>query len=561
MRGGYGRGLGAGARARGDLLTAAVLGLAAFLLYLSTLAPTVLDRDSGRFQVRAFLLSIAHPTGYPTYTMLGKLFTLLPVGDVAYRVNLSSAVYGALAVALLYLVGRRLAGMAGALVGAAAFAVSRAYWRQALVAEVYTLNALLICAVLLSLLAWRDSRDGRLLGLAALLMGLSLTNHLTSGLLLPAGALFVLLTDRSLLRKPKLLAGAAALFLLGLTPYLYLPLRSLMDPPFRYADLSDPRALLYHVTGRQFSDRMGAFPLSELPDRLEVYRRGLFQQFSPPFLALAAIGLVAGWRRGVAAWAMLLALFVGQLGYALEYDIPDIGVYFIPTFLVASLWIAYGVDGLLALARRLGGEQRARLATAGVLIGLLALVGWTAVARYPVVDQSAAWGHRRLVERVARAPRKAVIYDKANTSPLQYLRLVERRRLDLLIRQVREGTVMAALEEDLGAGREVYMLGPYYRRTLESRRYELRPEGGLWRVVRAEPGTQPLGSPPAVYFRQGSLQARRVGRTDTPVCPVPATRGGREARYGGRSSSGCTRGPALRGLRHREVPGREVAPL
>ncbi|MDQ3856168.1 MAG: DUF2723 domain-containing protein, partial [Chloroflexota bacterium] len=74
-----------------------VVGASVFLLYLSTLAPTVLDRDPGRFQARAYVLGIGHPTGYPTYIMLGKLFTYLPVGDVAFRVNLSSAVYGAAA--------------------------------------------------------------------------------------------------------------------------------------------------------------------------------------------------------------------------------------------------------------------------------------------------------------------------------------------------------------------------------------------------------------------------------------------------------------------------------
>ena len=73
--------------------------LAAFLvpllLYLDTLAPTVLTYDSGMLQTKAYTLGIGHPTGYPTFILLGKLFTYLPFGDVAYRVNLSSAVYAA----------------------------------------------------------------------------------------------------------------------------------------------------------------------------------------------------------------------------------------------------------------------------------------------------------------------------------------------------------------------------------------------------------------------------------------------------------------------------------
>ena len=86
--------------------------LAAFLvpllLYLDTLAPTVLTYDSGMLQTKAYTLGIGHPTGYPTFILLGKLFTYLPFGDVAYRVNLSSAVYAALTSLFVYLAASHL---------------------------------------------------------------------------------------------------------------------------------------------------------------------------------------------------------------------------------------------------------------------------------------------------------------------------------------------------------------------------------------------------------------------------------------------------------------------
>ena len=104
------------ARVPGVVVGAGVA-LAAFILYLSTLAPTVLSRvaedglyDAGLFQIRAYVLSISHPTGYPSYLLLAKLFTYLPVGDVAYRVNLASAVFGAVAVFLVFVVARQITG-------------------------------------------------------------------------------------------------------------------------------------------------------------------------------------------------------------------------------------------------------------------------------------------------------------------------------------------------------------------------------------------------------------------------------------------------------------------
>src|SRR5215213_7667172 len=138
------------------------VGLLALILYLRTLAPTVLYydlpglRDSAVLQTKAYVLGIPDYTGYPTYVMLGKLFTFLPVGDVAYRVNLASAVYAALAVVLVYLVGVQLTGRRiAAAAGAIAFAVSGLFWSQAIVAEVYTLNALFVALILFVLLLWR----------------------------------------------------------------------------------------------------------------------------------------------------------------------------------------------------------------------------------------------------------------------------------------------------------------------------------------------------------------------------------------------------------------------
>ena len=118
--------------------------------------------------------------------MLTHLFTYLPFGDVAYRVNLASAVYAVAAVIVVYLAGLRLGGRTvAAAAGALAFGLSGAFWSQAVIAEVYTFEALLVALVILFLFLWRDRRDSRYLLLSAFLVGLSLTHHLTSVLLVP----------------------------------------------------------------------------------------------------------------------------------------------------------------------------------------------------------------------------------------------------------------------------------------------------------------------------------------------------------------------------------------
>jgi hypothetical protein len=141
----------------GDGLLAAGCGLVSLGLYLQTLAPSVatLFDDSLEFPLVVQRLAIAHPTGYPLYTLLGKLFSLGPGSNVAWSVNLLSAVAGALAVALVYLAARQLTRRRWpALLGALALAVSHVFWSQSVIAEVYTLNAAFVAGLLWLALRW-----------------------------------------------------------------------------------------------------------------------------------------------------------------------------------------------------------------------------------------------------------------------------------------------------------------------------------------------------------------------------------------------------------------------
>ena len=187
----------------GTALVGVGVALFVFILYLKTLAPTVLPYDSpalldvAMLQMQVCVLGITHPTGYPSYLMLSHLFTYLPFGDCAYRANLASAVYATLAVSVVFAAGNLLSRrVVVAAIAALAFGLGSALWSQAVIAEVYTLNALFVALTLLALLLWRERRRDRYLLLCAFLVGLSMTNHLTSGLLLPATLLFVPLADR-----------------------------------------------------------------------------------------------------------------------------------------------------------------------------------------------------------------------------------------------------------------------------------------------------------------------------------------------------------------------------
>ncbi|MDX5893527.1 DUF2723 domain-containing protein [Rubrobacter radiotolerans] len=510
-----------------SFLAGLAVSLGTFLLYLSTLAPTVLYydlpelRDSAVLQTRAYVLGIPDYTGYPTYIMLAHLFTYLPFGDVGYRVNLASAVYAAAAVGLVYagartLCLRTLPSAAGAL----AFGLSPLLWSQAVIAEVYTLNALLVAAPILTLLLWWRSRRDRYLLVFAFLAALALTNHITSGLVLLGAFVLVAFTEWRKLLDLRLLVKGAGLFLAGLVPYAYLPVRASMDylpdgvewgQPLVRRHPPDTLYGFYNlVSGGTWKERMWAFGPAELPGRVALYGEHLIGgsgQFGPlgfvvVLVALVGTALLLARRSHRPVGAMLLVFWSGWTLYALEYDIEDIEYYFIPTYLVISLALAAGLAELLDVFSGLP-EGRRRPRSAGyalvALIGLLPLLG--AGDSYAKNDMSEDYRGREIMAAVAEnaEPNATVLHHR---SPLDYLLFVENRRRDLkLIAYLEEpnpyGAALGILESREAPTYVLfpgYTSTPYYSGVGESRRlyerygYRLVPvdrDVHLYRVARA----------------------------------------------------------------------------
>jgi hypothetical protein len=434
------------------VLLGAALVILCGVLYAGTLAPTVLPYgapdtlDSPMLQAEVAVLGIGHPTGYPTYMMLTHLFTYLPVGGAAHAVNLASAVYGVAAVLVIYLAGLRLGGRAvAAAAGALAFGLSDAFWGQAVISEVYTLEALLVASVVLALLVWRDTRADRYLLLSAFLVGLSLTHHLTSVLLVPAAPAFVFLTDRSVLSKVGLVLKSLGLFLLGLLPFLYLPIRAMMHAPLSEADPSTPWRFLLLVTGGSFlaeTSEKGrhcspsALALADPSTKLGMLGDHLLGQY---FFVLVLVGLLAAVYllfRDRAAAVLLGSLFFGCLGQAVVYlqlGIEDFYVFLIPAFLAFGLCISAGLGAGLRWAEGLAagsGTGRAVVLVLSLLVLALPLIGVRGA--YAAHDRSGDFGGRKTIETVAdNVKRNATVLH--HRSPLWYMVLVEGRRRDLTL--------------------------------------------------------------------------------------------------------------------------------
>ena len=193
-------------------LAAAVLG--PLLLYIVTMPRTVVLEDDSLFLLAGVHLGVAHPPGYPLYTLIVHLFTRFPFGEAALLGHLSSAVLGALACGAVYSCARLLgASPITALAAAWLFGVSEQFWSQAIITDVYTFNALLFFATYaLLLLAAREPRRGWPLTAAAVTWGAGLANHWPLLVLATPGLLLALLPVwRQVLRRLPWLIGAALL--------------------------------------------------------------------------------------------------------------------------------------------------------------------------------------------------------------------------------------------------------------------------------------------------------------------------------------------------------------
>ncbi len=389
------------------------LALAVAAIALAVYAPTVARdlswanaaTDGGDLITASYTLGIPHPPGYPTYVVLGKLFSFVPLGTVAFRYNLFSAVCAAVAAGLLTAAIRaQWGGRVPPLVAAAA-ALSLAFlplvWSQAVVAEVYSLNLLLVAAWLLCFVRGRAGGSG-------LLLGLAITAHPTSLLLLPTA---IVATKPG---RARLLAGIGA----GLLPLLLLPWLARGHSPVVWGALDTPGGWWWLVSGRLYAANLRLPPDGA---RLALLARALL--LGPAALLLGQQPLanrMTGWAATLAAnrRPLLLGATVGlYVLFALIYATPDAAVLLLPALLIGALLAAPGLAQL--------GRGAVALPLLLAVLGLLTRTG-TAADITP----------RRLAEAaLSAAPPNAVLLTPGDRSlfTLWYYHHVEGLRPDVVV--------------------------------------------------------------------------------------------------------------------------------
>jgi hypothetical protein len=380
-----------------DRWLSAGIALVMLAVYLRSLMPGIgYSGDAAKWQMLSVVGGVPHATGYPLYVALIQAFHhVVPFGSAAWRTNLFSAVCAVGVVVLIFRLLRILdVRWEVATAAALTFGVTKVFWTQSVIAEVYTLHLLFVMGILVCLTRWRTGAGNRWLLGGVALLALSFGNHVGTILVVPA-VLWLVCSDwrRAITLRNALWAGLFAL--VGASQYLYLLFATSRGGyvEVQVHNLADIRDI---VTGGPFKNDMFVFSVKEvIKDRIPMLWEFLREEFSV-LLVPMAYGLVRGLRtanrarRDVAIGLALVGLT--SAFYGLNYDVLDVIVFFLPLFLVLALFLGIGLDGIVGwIGERWAGNRPLLVGAVGALAAIplaSGLIDYTKASQRGTVEAS-----------------------------------------------------------------------------------------------------------------------------------------------------------------------------
>ncbi len=433
--------------------------LICFVVYLFTMCRTVSFIDAGELASVAGILGIAHPTGYPLFTLLAHCFLWIPIpAEEILRLNIFSSAIVALGVGAFYhvlvalqryVLAMRRKGSEkereegielriAAAVSALIFGFSTTVWSQSVAIEVYGLHILIILLTLYTFFeGLRLDAKGALcipsqLVASAFLLGLSFANHMTTILIVPA-LIFLYLKSYGF-NRPTLLRTArlSLFFALGVSLYLYLPLRARLQPPMNWGYPAELERLFWHVSGKQYRSWMfSSFDSAE--KQIKYFFDHFHVEFNWLIIAVLVFGAWRCFKSDKRVFWFLVIGFVSCLFYSVNYDIHDIDSYFLLAYIVSGIFVFFGVSAMVGSTRR----YTAQLPFAVAALATLLLPALQVFLNHSEVDESdnslvADYTHNVLAGIEPNAVILTYQWDYF-VAPVQYYQLVRKERPDVVV--------------------------------------------------------------------------------------------------------------------------------
>ncbi len=371
------------------IIPAALFFLAILALYTGNMAPSFNSDDSPETSVAFHTLGVQHPPGYPLNTMIGKIFTFIPLGSTAFRANLMSAFFSLLAGFMIYLLAFSTAkkhfkleengeAQAAALIAAVFYMLGASAWLQGSFAKgsIYALNSFLLAVCLWALFRAGDGK--KFLYLFSFIYGISMGNHWTSMAVIAPAALFYLFMKRKSLTLKSLMT-AAAFFIFGCGVYLYVWIRSAGMPAYAWGDIKTVNDFIWLISRAQYSGIENAHKLSHTAGLLMFYLKNLFYSEYPLFFALllipgAYILIKKDFAQGAAITGAFLLVAVSVASFATPPAKTEwiIKPYMVSTYVFAALF----VSAFFSWAAGFIGKKARVYALAGALAVLTAAMAF-----------------------------------------------------------------------------------------------------------------------------------------------------------------------------------------
>jgi hypothetical protein len=387
-------------------------GLLVFIVYLFTLAPSVMEIDTGELATDLLTLGIAHPTGYPLFTIVGHLFSLIPLpGSGIYRMNLLAALWCSCAITVFVFISKTvlenidlfqskkisvqpkeskknrkkgekeikaepavntfsfseniiiLASVFGGLI----LAFDKTFWTQSTSIEVYSLHALLVMLVIYFLIkAYISQNSVETFSVQnkwlvfSVVLALCFSNHMTSIFILPGIAYFYFLKNKLSKNSIRLIGKMLLVFFpILMVIYSYLPIRALQNPIMNWSNPIDLERILRHISGKQYqvwlftSFDAAAKQFSHFIDILfgNYLSGGSFFGEYNIGLFFIVIGILASFKYAKRFWGFLAITFAFTILYSINYEINDIDSYFLLGFISLAFFSVFGILWLIKLLK------------------------------------------------------------------------------------------------------------------------------------------------------------------------------------------------------------------
>ena len=448
-----------------------------FIVYLTTLAPSVVEIDSGELAAVQATLGIAHPTGYPLFTMIGYLFSLIPLNfSKIYQLNILAAFWCSLGAGIFaYTVKLVLDNITSfqfnktvkiekskknikgkknvpvskktsipenikyltALFSGSILAFEQTFWFQSTSVEVYSLHIFLINLIILFLIkAYLFDKNPlnkivkKRWMLFAVVLGLGFTNHMTTLLILPGAAYLYFEKNKFNSSSIKTILLLLLIFLpLLILFYSYLPIRASQNPQLNWGNPVNFENFYRHISGKQYqvwlfsstaaAKKQLAYFINRLPDEFNIS------------LFIALFGILVSFFMARKFFIFLLITFLFTVAYSINYDIVDIDSYFLLAFIALSFFSAFGIIKILSYLE----IKKFGIIIPSILI--LLFIGVEFYYNYTNVDQSNVYTFKDYtLDLINSTEKNSIIFSYEwdyFVSESYYFRYVENFRRDVAI--------------------------------------------------------------------------------------------------------------------------------